>query len=140
MYTLLLFLGRKVEIIFKNLRSKYGREKRKIQDNKRSGSASNKTKSTVSDMYPFSSWLAPYIQSRNTISNYHMSEEEEEKEQEEDEESKEQYHKQTRENINNDELQEWSQTSQSATSTSTVTGRPKHTGRRKKERLTKFLV
>ena len=39
-------------------------------------------------MYPFLSWLAPYMQSRNTIRNYHMSEEEEEKEQEEDEESK----------------------------------------------------
>ena len=90
-------------------------------------------------MYPFLSWLAPYIKSRNTISNYHISEEEEEEEeQEEDEESEEQYHEQTHENSNNNEIQEWSRTTQSAPSTSVVTGRPKHTGRRKKERLIIF--
>ena len=64
-------------------------------------------------MYPFLSWLAPYMQSRNTISNYQISEEEEEEEQQEkDEESEEKYHEQRHENSNNDEIQEWSQTSQ----------------------------
>ena len=92
-------------------------------------------------MYPFFSRLAPYIQIRNTISNYHISEEEEkEEEQEEDEESEEQYGEQTRESSNNDEIQEWSQTFQSSPLTSAVTGRPKHTGRRKRERLIIFLV
>ena len=52
MYTLFLFIGGKVEVIFKNLRNKCDREKRKVQGNKRSASGTNKTKSTVSDMYP----------------------------------------------------------------------------------------
>ena len=56
-----------------------------------------------------------------------------------DEESEEQYHKETHENRNSDEIQEWSQTSQSALSTSAVTGRPKHTGRWKRERLIIFF-
>ena len=72
MYTLFLFIGGKVEAIFKNLRNKYGSEKRKIQGNKRSGSGTNETKSTVSDMCPSLSWLAPYIQGSNTISNCHI--------------------------------------------------------------------
>ena len=56
-------------------------------------------------MYPFLSWLTPHIQSRNTISNYHISEEEKEKEeQEEDEESEEQYHEQRHKNSNNGEI------------------------------------
>ena len=75
MYTLFLFIGEKVEAIFKHLRNKYGREKRIIQCNKRSGSETN---SRVSDVCPFLSWLAPHTQGRNTISNYHISEEEEE--------------------------------------------------------------
>ena len=79
-----LFIGGKVQAIFKNLRNKYGREKRKMQGNKRSGSGTNETKSTVSDMYPFLAWLALYIQSRKTISNYHISEEEEEEEEQEE--------------------------------------------------------
>ena len=78
MYALFLFIEGKVEAIFKNLRNKYGSEKRKIQGNKRSESGTNETKPTVSDMYPFLSWLAPYMQNRNTISNYHILEEEEE--------------------------------------------------------------
>ena len=57
-----------------------------------------------------------------------------------DEESEEQYHKETHENRNSDEIQEWSQTSQSALSTSAVTGRPKHTGRWKRERLIFFCL
>ena len=44
MYTLFLFIGGKVEAIFKNLRNKYGREKRKIHGNERSGSGTNETK------------------------------------------------------------------------------------------------
>ena len=91
MYILFLFIGGKVGAIFKNLRNKYGREKRKIQGNKRSGSGANETKSTVSDMYPFLSWLAPYVQSRNTISSYHISEEEEEEEEQEEVRREEQY-------------------------------------------------
>lgn len=67
MYILFLFIGGKVEAIFKNLRNKYGREKRKIQGNKRSGSGANETKSTVSDMYPFLSWLAPYFTIRRRV-------------------------------------------------------------------------
>ena len=64
-------------------------------------------------MYPFLSWLTPHIQSRNTISNYHISEEEKEKEeQEEDEESEEQYHEQRHKNSNNGEIQEWSHPNQ----------------------------
>ena len=89
MYTLFLFIVGKVEAIFKKLRNKYGREKRKIQSYKRSGSGTNENKSTISDTYPFLSWLALYMQSRSTISNYHISEEEEEEEEQEDyEESK----------------------------------------------------
>ena len=53
-------------------------------------------------------------------------------------ESEEQYHEQTHQNSNNDEIQEWSQASQSAPSTSAVTGRPKLTERWKKERLIIF--
>ena len=106
MYTLFLFIGVKVEAILKNLRNKYGREKRKIQGNKQSGSGTNETKSTVPDIYPFLPWLVPYIQCRNTISNNHMSEEEKEEEQEEDEETEEQYHEQTLENSNNQGIQE----------------------------------
>lgn len=57
------------ETAFRNLRNKYGREKKRVQNSKVSGSGTQDVHQPTSDLFLFMPWLDPYVQPRQTISN-----------------------------------------------------------------------
>ena len=67
-----LFLGKAAEAAFRNLRNKYGRERRKLKSAMRSGAGANKVKVQLSQMFPFLAWLEPYFVEWETTSSLEL--------------------------------------------------------------------
>ena len=130
--------------MFRNLRNKYGRERKRLASLKRSGSGLRDV--FQPKIYGFMSWLAPYVQNRETVTNLVQEdthdEENEEVEGTQGMQEEDEYYNLPDESVasegNYDQSQPFSSpvVRDARTSpvplNSQVTGRQKHTGRRNK--------
>ena len=67
------FIGNAAEATFRNLRNKYGRERRKLKTASRSGAGASDVNVELSEMFPFLGWLGPYFLDRDTATNFEVA-------------------------------------------------------------------
>jgi len=63
-------VGKAAENAFRNLRNKFGRERRKLKAVMKSGAGTNEVKVQLSAIFPYLAWLEPYFVERETGSNF----------------------------------------------------------------------
>ena len=81
-------LAKQAETMFRYLRNRYARDKRKLLSKKKSGAAKNdvdNAKSSMSELFPFLTWLDPYVKPRTTKSNLIVNVESNQTEEEDEE-------------------------------------------------------
>ena len=64
-----LFLGKAAEASFRNLRNKYGRERRKLKTTIRSGALTKEVNIRLSELFPYLAWLEPHFVDSEGITN-----------------------------------------------------------------------
>ena len=65
-------LGKQAETMFRYLRNRYTRDKKKLKSKKVSGAGKkdvDDAKSSVSELFPYLAWLDPYVKPRATKTN-----------------------------------------------------------------------
>ena len=64
-----LFLGKAAEASFRNLRNKYGSERRKLKTTMRSGAGTKEVNIRLSELFPYLAWLEPHFVDREGITD-----------------------------------------------------------------------
>ena len=65
------------------MRNRYGREKRKLKEADKSGAGAKDANVTLSEIFPYQSWLEPYFVERQTGANFQSQTHLEDKQEEE---------------------------------------------------------
>ena len=71
-----MIIGKEAKDLFKNLRNRYSRDKKRIKGQKVSGKGSQEVKEAEqqsSELFKFLRWLDPYIQPRKSKSNIYAT-------------------------------------------------------------------